>query len=290
MVKINNLEIYTSKIKNDIRLMICSDLHLTKEKKYTNSFKNLYKIINCNKIDYNNLDCIIIPGDLVNNIMELKDKNFKEKFIKTMNEYTKGIPTFISYGNHEMLTKDKNGKWDLTYKEILRETLSSLSNIKIIENGDRIDLGNLSFSAFTPEIKYYLGKKENIDYYLKEYQIYCQNKFDKSRYNIFLTHDPQAIIKLSKEKNTCIHPNTDLVISGHMHNGLLPNCLKPITKNRGLISPKMKLFPNFAQGEYKFDYTDFIIAGPVNTRVENSIINNLYGTNATILTLKKIKK
>ena len=127
------------------------------------------------------------------------------------------------------------------------------------------------------------------DYYLEKYKLYCQNNFDKSRYNIFLTHDPQSIIRLSKEKNTCIHQNTDLVISGHMHNGLLPNVLKKIVKNKGLISPKMKLFPNFAQGEYKIDYTDFIIAGPVNTRVENAIINNLYGANATILTLKKNK-
>lgn len=289
MVKINNLEIYTSKINNDIRLLICSDFHLTKEEKNADCLKKLYKIINCNKIDYNNLDCIVIPGDLVNNIIELKDKNFKEKFIKVMNEYTKGIPTFISYGNHEMLTKDKNGNWNLTYKEILRETLSSLSNIKIIENGERVDFGNLSFSAFSPEIEYYLGKQENTDYYLEKYKLYCQNNFDKSRYNIFLTHDPQSIIRLSKEKNTCIHQNTDLVISGHMHNGLLPNVLKKGFKNKGLISPKMKLFPNFAQGEYKIDYTYFIIAGPVNTRVENAIINNLYGANATILTLKKTK-
>lgn len=288
-MKINNLEIYTSKIKDNIRLMICSDFHLTKEERYDDGLKNLYKIMNSNRINYNNLDCIVIPGDLVNDIIELKDKEFQEKFIKVIAEYTKGIPTFISYGNHDMMTKDNNGKWSIADKEILKDALSDLSNIKIIENGDRVDFDSLSFSAFSPEFEYYEEKQENIDYYLEQYKLHCKNNFDKSRYNIFLTHEPQSIIKLSTKENTCIHLNTDLVISGHMHNGLLPSSLKGIIKNKGLISPQMKLFPEFAQGEYKINYTDFIINGPVNTRVENPIINNLYRTNATILTLKKKK-
>ena len=100
-----------------------------------------------------------------------------------------------------------------------------------------------------------------------------------------LTHEPQSIIKLSKEKGCCIQENTDLVISGHMHNGLLPVFVHKIIKNTGLISPQMEFFPTYAQGEYTIDSTDFIINGAINTRVETPIINNIYGPSATILTI-----
>lgn len=293
MGKINNLEIYTEKIQTDnIRLMIGSDFHITKEEKYDDGTKNLFKIINSSKIDYDNLDCIIIPGDLVNDVMELRDTTFKKFFLEILKEFTKEIPTFISYGNHDMMTKDNQGNWSIGDKEILRETLSNLTNVQIVENGRRIDFYDLSFSAFSPDFEYYEDKREDMDYYFEKYSLCPKSNFDPNRYNIFLTHEPQSIIKISKELNRCMHPNTDLVISGHMHNGLLPSCLKKVKviKNKGLISPQMELLPQFAQGEYKINNTDFIINGPINTRVETPIINNIYGANATILTLKKIKK
>lgn len=114
--------------------------------------------------------------------------------------------------------------------------------------------------------------------------------FNQNKFNIFLTHEPHSIINLSLENNKCIQLYTDLVVSGHMHNGLLPNFLHPYCGTKGIISPQMELFPEYAQGEVKVGDTDFIINGPVNARIETPLINRIYGPSATIITLRKTLK
>ena len=37
--------------------------------------------------------------------------------------------------------------------------------------------------------------------------------------------DVYEAIRISKEAGTCLVPNTDLIVSGHMHNGFTPNFL-----------------------------------------------------------------
>lgn len=51
----------------------------------------------------------------------------------------------------------------------------------------------------------------------------------------------------------------------------------------------MQLFPEYAQGVYQLEDTTFLINGPVNTRIETPLINNLYGPNVSVVTLKKTR-
>ena len=50
------------------------------------------------------------------------------------------------------------------------------------------------------------------------------------------------------------------------------------------------MLPNYARGVVEIDGTNFIINGAVNTSVENSLINELYGSNATVIDLVKTKR
>lgn len=284
MGKIKNLILYSDKISKDMNFLIVSDMHLTSDFGYS----NLRKISFNNYIDFNSIDHIIIPGDIVNDVNDLKDKNFKILLQDALYELSHRKPVFVSYGNHDQMTKHNSNKWLPGDRIILKKSLEEIPNFTLISSGEQIEKDGIEYSACSPIFSYYEGKKENMLEYKKYFYANCWNvDFSKDKYSIFLTHEPQSIIRLSKEKGKCILPNTDLVISGHMHNGLVPNFLQTIIKNKGFISPQMELLPDYAQGEFQVGDTNFIINGPVNTRVETPIINEIYGEKATVLTLKK---
>ena len=261
--------------------------------------ENLDKLKKTIATEFSEFHCIFFVGDLLNDVNDLEDDNFKRVFINALKKFSENKKVFITFGNHDKLTrKNRNDRmrgsadaWTKGEEKLLIDALTELENVIIIKNKEIQRLGKIKIGAFSPNADYYLTKKESKqEYETQFYENYDAKKFDKYTYNILLTHEPQSIIKLSKEKGCCIQENTDLVISGHMHNGLLPVFVHKIIKNTGLISPQMEFFPTYAQGEYTIDSTDFIINGAINTRVETPIINNIYGPSATILTINPSKE
>lgn len=288
MGKIKRITIYTNKIPSDMKLLIISDIH----REINRGGENLKRIKD--NVDMQEISTILIPGDITNSVNDLENPNFKSQLQEELIAFSQERPTFVSYGNHDLMAKDGNGHWIPGKKELLKQTIEELPNYHFISNGQKVNQENLSISACSPNYGYYEAKdkkkseRENKDDYTRIfYANYDETLFDEQTYNIFLTHEPQSIIRLSKEQGSCIQPHTDLVISGHMHNGLLPNILQPLASNRGLISPQMQLFPKYAQGIHQLGNTTFIMNGPVNTRIESSLINNIYGPNATVVTLQK---
>lgn len=283
MNPIKNLTFYSSKLNADKHILVVSDLHLDNKR---NGWKNLKKITTSSQIDYDNLDYICIPGDIVNDVNQLEDKHFKTEVLDGLWSLTKKKPTIVSLGNHDQMTDEPNGKWKIGNFQLLIDTLQELPNFTVLRNNQLpIQKEDLCFGSYSPHFLYYEGQHENKEMYRNGFYGNYQ-EFPEDTYNIFLTHEPQSIIYLSEEIGECIQKNADLVISGHMHNGLLPKALHPYFENRGILSPQMDFGPKFAQGEYKVGNTDFIINGPVNTRVETPILNAAYGPNASFVSLK----
>lgn len=287
MGKISNVVIYTNKISKNMHLLVVSDIHATK----TSGYKNLTKIKDIMSTEP--IDHIIIPGDIVDDVESLKDYNFQKKLQYSLLEFTQEKPTIISYGNHDQMTK-KDGIWQEGNKQLLKDTLSPLPNYHLLENGEIFKTDEITYSALSPDFNFYEGKdktkkeRESDEAYQEIfYSSYYKDLFNKKEFNIFLTHAPQAFIRLSKKKGSCIVPNTDMAVSGHMHNGLLPNFLGKYMHNRGIISPQMQLFPDYAQGKYQQNDTTYVINGPVNAMVGLPIVNDIYGPNATVVTLVK---
>lgn len=287
MGTIKKIEIYSEKILKDRKILLISDIH--KEKGHSEKHLNLIK----EKLakGFSDIDFIVIPGDIVNDANDLKDLSFKSQLREELTEFLSGKKAIVSVGNHDQMTLSSSNRWESSSPELIYEGLEEIPNMRILRNGENILDGEISFSAFSPNVRYYTERKENIDDYKKAFfEIYNEELFSQQNYNIFLTHEPQSIIKLSKMNKECIQPYTDLVVSGHMHNGLLPNMFHRFCKNRGILSPQFELFPEFAQGTYKIDNTDFVINGAVNTRVEMPFINDLYGYNATVIDIKTKQK
>ena len=164
----------------------------------------------------------------------------------------------------------------------------------ILDINEKIVEDNIEFSAINNSVHYYFEFYESKEFFEEEYNLRTEKmKFNKSCFSILLTHDPKSIYALSKEHNKCLVPNTDLVISGHMHNGFTPNFLQDKLKGYGLVSPDYTLFPEIAYGIKEVGETLFLTNGAVSSFIEIPILNKLFGINCTILTLEpqeKVKK
>ena len=274
---IKHLTINTDKIKEETTLLLLSDLHKSKNKK-NDKIEVLKKKLTSKTDD---IDIIIIAGDIIDSPRDLNNKTFISDLIITLADLTKNKPTFIALGNHDMTIKSDGEKY-------LRSILEAVKNVHCLENGEVIDIKGISISGFIPTMKYY--KKPTEEEFLKQYNLVEGKEFNSDKYNIFVTHDPTVLIEISKKQNKFIKDNTDLVVTGHMHNGLMPNILHKITFHRGLVGAYKTFFPKYAHGELKLKDTEVHILGAVNTLVKHPIINKIYSPNAEILTIKpKIK-
>ena len=71
------------------------------------------------------------------------------------------------------------------------------------------------------------------------------NKLPKDKVKVMLVHSPL------KRTNTDVLDKLveyDLILSGHTHGGIVPSWMGFIFKDRGIISPSMRLFPKCARG------------------------------------------
>lgn len=172
----------------------------------------------------------------------------------------------------------------------LKEALRPLPNIRVLENSEIQDFKEVSISAFSPTYSYYELERENETAYVTEFlQEMNANIFNSTQYNILLTHASSSLISLLRNQVNLLKTNPDLVVSGHMHNGLIP-----LFKNAGLISPSRELFPKYAHGVVEENETTVIINGAVNARVEVPTLNNFFKPEASIIILnpapQKVKK
>ena len=122
-----------------------------------------------------------------------------------------------------------------------------------------------------------------------------QNNFNlvtnlpKKKYKVALIHSP---ILLSEKKVVEKSKEYDLVLSGHMHNGLIPRILDKIIKNNyGLISPDKRLFAKNTRGKIKTKYYTIIITGGITKLSPSSTkilykLNGLYQISINKITVK----
>ncbi len=287
MTYIDNVIINTNKINKDKKILLISDLHLTKDL----GFKHLKEVKS--NVAMDEIQQIVIPGDIFNDVNELEDSRFKEHALQELDDFSCGKQVFISPGNHDLMTKNNN-KWEIGNFSLFEDAIKELPNFHLLHNGEKKRYDSITYSAFSPDFSYYENEKkkrkdlESPNEYRRAFlEQYNVNLFNSSEFNILLTHEPQSIIKLSLEKGKCIQCDTDVVVSGHMHNGLLPHYFHKFAFNRGIISPQKQFFPKYAQGNIEIGDTTFVINGPVNAMVENSLVNNALGSNATVIELVK---
>lgn len=261
-----NKEIYiTNKKINNKRIALFSDLH------YCNSF-NL-RIFNkiLRQIKEICPDYILIVGDIVDNT----DVNYDllYQFLCDLEKYGK---VFIALGNHDIykyynsmghktLKEVFKGNWILSDFERFKDVIDKLSNTYLLNNETYFDKdSNIAITGINLSYEYYRNK-EKIEVFKKE--ISALNISTNSKYyNILLIHSPYNVYKCPE-----ILKDYDLVLSGHMHAGLVhPVFGWAFTKNRGFFSPRIEFFANYVRGRTKTQYFEGYIYEGITKLSESS--------------------
>ena len=267
----------SKKLKKDITFIHIGDIHYNE----TTSTKKLEYIKYA--IEDAHPDYIFITGDLLDRPKITKNKEKIKLLVSWLNSLGNIAKVFISLGNHDIILEED-------YKFFNK--LNDINNIYVLNNQSYED-ENVFISGFTLPTNYYynIEKHEDEDALLET----LQNKFNlvtnlpKKKYKVALIHSP---ILLSEKKVVEKLKEYDLILSGHMHNGLIPRILDKIIKNNyGLISPDKRLFAKNTRGKIKTKYYTIIITGgitklsPSSTKILSKL-NGLYPISINKITVK----
>ena len=190
----------------ELRICLITDLH--------NNRKKLERLIQ--QIGAFSPEVILLAGDLVD---KHKPENPQaEKFLAALQ--TLNVPVFYSAGNHELsLTEKYPQNWEL-YLKRLPENVCFLDNTSVLFcEEDGICISGLSL----PRIYYKKGSLYNSiedlpDIKLPEYKVH-----------ILMAHHPEYAELYEKYR-------ADLIVSGHLHGGLLR-----LPFIGGVVSPRLCL-------------------------------------------------
>ena len=218
-------EITSDKINKDIKIGLFADIHYSKIFKI-NRFNLIKKNLLINKPDY-----ICIPGDLID-MKNIFDNTYKlNEYLNFFKDISNIAPVYISLGNHDFI-RPRNDKLN-NYKDWFNK-LDNINNVKVLYNSI-IEINNIRFIGFNPSLYYYYkNKKEDENILIEEF-----NKF----------HSPICILNEKVINNVQSLKNVRLILTGHMHNGIVPYPIDKLIKNNiGLVSPQKTLFPDNARG------------------------------------------
>ena len=262
MLKVNKFNINSKKI-NNITIAFLSDIH------YDENFDiNLEKQI-IEKVKLMVPNYIIITGDIIDKACFLDEEFNKDKlvnFIKKLSFITK---TFFILGGHDL--EDKKEQNYEKYKKIWHKIFDNKENISLLDNDIYTD-NNVNIIGITLDYEYYRKKPyENVSLIINELKK-DKYKVSSTKYNILLLHSPRRILTKKAIDNIPLLSNIDLVLCGHMHDGVLPKFLKWLPTSIGLISPHKTPFPRYARGmaHKKINNDIFLIVSSGVTKISNS--------------------
>lgn len=262
---------YNINSKINLSIALLSDIH------YSNKNK---KVLNKILLKFNNIkpDYICIPGDILDESTDY-DKNVYNFFV-SLSKISKVI---ISLGNHDISIINKkqkyfDNKWYLNLKDI--------KNVYVLNN-KQITFNNITFTGYNSPLKdKYLDNPINTLNDLKNLD------FKTNYFNILLTHSPQSILGLDELYNNNFIKKQDLILCGHMHNGLIPHIFNKYNFHIGLIGPTKRLFPKYSRGIFKINNTYLIISKGITKLAKHSYFlrpfNILYPIDIEIINIRKV--
>lgn len=272
---------YTNKNINNIKIALLSDIHY-----YTGFNKKIFISI-INQLQKNNPDYITIIGDILDT-SETYNLALLEYFLKKIATIA---PVIVVLGNHD----EKNGymrNWEYHPNEELIKLLKSIKNVYFLNDKSKT-FNNITFTGIRLSFEYYEKYHETYESFCNEMKTKKFNLQDKS-YNITLIHSPINIYEYLKENKNHQLNKSDLILSGHMHNGCLPywftNIInKAFKTTRSIISPTRKLFPKYAQGRI-YERDGYVYEGLSKFSKSTKLFHNIdffYHKKVKFITIKK---
>lgn len=273
-VIIENYDINITKLNK--KILVISDIHYTS----TKDKKILDKILD--RLNNYTCDYILIPGDFIDT-SKILDEDVLINFLTKLGELAKVI---ISLGNHDISVR-KNGHKVYYFNAELFEKIKNIKNVHLLDNEIYKD-GNIRFIGLTLPLDYY-SYHENKNYFKR----FTNNTFksvSNKTYNILLCHSPIFFEDEQMIKEVNMLDNISLIVSGHIHAGLVPRFLRNKLHGKGIVNPFHKLWPKRCYGYYSIGDKKLIITpGVTKISAGNGILthfNFLFDIEMTEINLK----
>lgn len=271
----------TKKNIHKTTLAILSDIHYFVGYNQK-TFDKLLNQLKTNKPDY-----ITIVGDILDS-SNTSDLDQLKQFLENLSKIT---TTIVVIGNHDEKMGQINN-WSFEPNKKLIDILNNTPNIHLLRD-DTFTENNITFYGVDFTYKYYEEDNETYESFCEEMKKKKCN-IPNDTYNITLIHTPINIYKYIKNNPNHKINRSDLILSGHMHNGCLPlwfsNIINKIFKtSRSIISPTRKIFPKYAQGRI-YEKNGYVYEGVTkfshSTKIF-SFIDKFYHKQVTFITIEK---
>ena len=236
-VNVTDYEISSTKINNDVEIVMIADMH-----DYHCKVKNQ----TANNIEQLNPDIHLCVGDIIDN-----NSSDDESTIEFLESLTEIADVYFSLGNHELEYSDS------------KQLIENIKNIgvKVLDkeyqdievNGNTIRIGGMYDYAFSQET----GDIDQETMKSDVYSFLTEMK-QTSSFQLMMAHRPDSFIFGKAYKW-----DFDLVVSGHYHGGqvILPYI-------GGLYAPELGWFPEVDYGHYKLKDMDMIVTRGISSSNE----------------------
>ena len=223
---VTNYKIESEKIKNDIRIVLISDLH-------NNEFgKDNHRLVE--KITKQKPDLILLDGDMINE--ESKDPSIAVTLIRQLK---KTAPVYYSLGNHEEEYLDRKTSDLYAQLEAAGAHVLDKQSEDITIKNNKLRIGGIYEYAFAVDGEGKMSKqdmKPKMRSFLTDFE-------DTDAFKIMMAHRPDSFI-FGQAADTW---DIDLVTSGHAHGGQVV-----IPGKGGLYGADQGWFPKYINGIHHF--------------------------------------
>ena len=227
---------------NHTGFVVLADLH---NRTFGKDNERLVKRIEKLKPEY-----ILVAGDMINK----KVSCYPSNGYTLLESLAKKYKIYYAYGNHEQkmeLYQDSKVKEHeylySTWVEFKRK-LSAL-NVTFLDN-DFVNFTkgdvDLRITGISIGLQYF--ERNQIPEMIPEYLNNLVGTRNREQYQILIAHNPIYF-------NHYAHWGADLVISGHLHGGMMR-----LPGLGGIISPQAKFFPKYQSGEYSENGLSMVVS------------------------------
>lgn len=249
-----------------------------------------------------NSDYVCFVGDNLDSTNFIRNGNGKmiKNYLNFLEDISKEYKIFLNRsGIHDLSYRIRNS-WEKDAAIDFWKQIESISNLKVSNvepyyTDEKISLFNLEIPFELYNNKFYLGEDKNmlIEIIEKNKNLYLED----TKIKILMIHSPRLIVD---EDILNYVKKFDIILCGHMHNGMMLPILDHLFKNsnKGIISPDRKLFPDNTRGikEIEIDGKKIylVITGGITKLGETtgflSKFNSLYPMSVNHIYVKTLKK
>lgn len=258
-----------AKITQETKIAVLSDIHFNKH------IRNKMIQETLQNITEHQPDIIVIAGDIIHSTNELTKPATVKNLRSFLTDLTHIAPVVACYGNHDLIKLKKFKQLPIS-ESILKDSTTSIPNFNLLYQS-QVTIKGITFFDITLPVQYYVNKKTKEDLTLFKQYDDSRKRPNNDSFHVLLCHSPVYIHQMNLSK-------INLVISGHMHHGLVPNRLDKIWKSdRGIIGPHRQLFPRYTRGMMYYP-TPHLISGGINKIVSPSTM--LFSSHIEYIILK----